>query len=298
MTNSYHTPINLNAPANSATINSPLGQLDAAILQLFTGGPYFSFKFDNSNTYQINSGSIGINGDLFIYVQSESGSSDDLHTINDTVNNHILFLKPNLGETITLTDTGNILNTPVELTDSQVAMLVYVDTVWHIIGINGDSGGGGGTPYTPSIAILRDEKSSGTNGGSSAASTWNNRTINTEVSDIKNIVTLASNQFTPIAGTYKIDVSAATHGGGGVHKLRLYNVTQDAVVAYGLNGRGPTQSQAYPTTLKTIFTANGTDAYRIDHYTNAAVANTGLGFPTSITGVNEVYLELILEKID
>lgn len=297
MTTNYHTPIQLNAAGNSAVVNSPLGQLDAAITNILTGvTPFNIFRFSNDNTYLISGGEININGDLFVYVESESGTSDDLDTINTNFSNHIVFIKPVNGHTITLTSAGNINNTPVELEETQVALLLFVDNEWYIIGIT-DSGGGG-TPYTPSIAILRDEKASGTNGGSSAASTWNNRTINTEVSDIKNIVTLASNQFTPIAGTYKIDVTAATHGGGGVHKLRLYNVTQDTVVSYGLNGRGPTQSQAYPTTLKTIFTANGTDAYRIDHYTNAAVANTGLGFPTSITGVNEIYLELVLEKID
>lgn len=297
MTTNYHTPIQLNAAGNSAVVNSPLGQLDAAITNILTGvTPFNIFRFSNDNTYPISSGEININGDLFVYVESESGTSDDLDTINTNFSNHIVFIKPVNGHTITLTSAGNINNTPVELEETQVALLLFVDNEWYIIGIT--NSGGGGTPYTPSIAILRDEKASGTNGGSAAATTWNARDLNTEVSDTKNIVSIASNQFIPIAGTYKIQVSAAVHQGVGVNRLRLYNVTAASAVSYGLNSRAPSVNQSIPATLSTIFTANGTDAYRIEHYTNSAQATNGLGFPLSLPNINEVYLEVILEKID
>lgn len=293
MTTQYHTPIQLNAAGNSSVINSPLGQLDAAIITLQTGGPFSALKFDNSNTEIISSGEITVSGDLFTYIESESGTSDDLDTINDSVNNHILFIKPVSGHTITLTNSGNINNTPVDLEDTQIALLVYENSQWYIIGISETSV----TPYTPSIAILRDEKASGTNGGSAAATTWNARDLNTEVSDIKSIVTISSNQFVPIAGVYKITVNANVHQGVGLNRLRLYNVTGASAVSYGLNSRGPAVNQSTFASLMTIFTANGTDAYRIDHYTSSAQATNGLGFPLSL-GVNEVYMEISLEKID
>lgn len=147
-----------------------------------------------------------------------------------------------------------------------------------------------------SYAILRDEKATTTDGGGCAATTWNNRDVNTEVYDPDNIVTIAANQFTPIAGDFIITVFAPCHQGD-ENRLRLYNVTGTASVDEGLNTKsssaGATTSTAV---LCTKFTANGTDAYRIDHYTVTVRANDGLGLAVG-DGTNEVYMTIRLEKI-
>lgn len=156
-------------------------------------------------------------------------------------------------------------------------------------------GAGGGGLYT-SVAILRDEKTSATQSGASAATTWNNRDLNTEVYDPDGIVSIASNQFTPIAGAYEIFVRAAAHGSVGFHRLRVYNVTGAASVDEGMNNRGGTASEGDEATITTQFTTNGTDAYRIDHYTQSIVATNGFGAAMAL-GVNEVYMEIILRKL-
>ena len=43
------------------------------------------------------------------------------------------------------------------------------------------------------------------------------------------------------------------------------------------------------------FTANGTDAYRIDHFTGSTKATDGLGVAVS-DGSPEIYLVIVLEK--
>lgn len=154
----------------------------------------------------------------------------------------------------------------------------------------------GGSGLYTSVAILRDEKTTGTAGGSSSATTWNNRNLNTETYDPDNIVSIASNQFTPIAGDYILEAFASGYKVG-LTRIRLYNVTGAASVEEGIgqNANSPDNVNVLaPLICK--FTANGTDAYRIDHYTATAQATNGLGFAIS-DGSPECYLEIILRKL-
>ena len=149
-----------------------------------------------------------------------------------------------------------------------------------------------------SHAHLIDEKTTGTDGGTSVSTTWNARDLNTEVYDPNSIVAVASNQFTPIAGTYKLTAKAPAFRSIG-HRLRLYNVTGTAVV--GKAGPGVQTENVAGTTdnlahLTNFFTANGTDAYRIDHYTETGFGTNGLGNAVG-DGSAETYLDLVLEKI-
>lgn len=153
---------------------------------------------------------------------------------------------------------------------------------------------GGGASI--SFAILRDEKATTVAGGGCSAATWNARDLNTEVSDTDSIVSIASDEFTPISGDYLIHIAAATHDSGG-HRMRLYNVTGASSVKEGLNAKAtPASSFSTMAYLTHAFTANGTDAYRIDHYTASATPANGMGDPIS-DGSNEVYMEILLEKV-
>lgn len=185
--------------------------------------------------------------------------------------------------TITSVDTTNDKVTIVDATDNRLKLVAPTNLA------------NGSGLYT-SVAILRDEKTTGTAGGSSSATTWNNRNLNTETYDPDSIVTISSNQFTPIAGDYEITVVASTYRST-AHRLRLYNVTTATSVDEGMSLiASNADSSAGTATLFTKFTANGTDAYRIDHYTSVAQATNGLGFPTS-DGSAEVYLEIVLRKL-
>lgn len=153
-------------------------------------------------------------------------------------------------------------------------------------------GGGSVTSY----AIWADVKTNGTAGGSASATTYNARNLNTPIIDIDGLVSVSSNQFTPIANKYRIRASAPAFKTGS-HRLRLYNVTQSTVVTEGENARSgsgnDTVTHAY---IECEFEANGTDAYRIDHYTTVAAATNGLGVQLA-NGNPETYLKIYLEVI-
>lgn len=140
-------------------------------------------------------------------------------------------------------------------------------------------------------AVIGDTYSSGNNGSSPSATSWNQRTINNEQSDDDAIVALSSNEFTPVAGTYLLYVTGTTYSVQ-ENRLRLYNVTQTSVEAYGICSKNDNEQVAV--TLTHILTANGTDAYRLDHYTY----DTGgfLGIQDGVGGTAEHYLQVMMVR--
>lgn len=145
-------------------------------------------------------------------------------------------------------------------------------------------------------ARVFDQKATTTDGGAASATTWEQRDLNQET-DPDSIVSVASNEFTPISGDYVIIVHAPAYKVG-LNRLRLYNVTQTSVTAYGVNASVSTASTGNQAVavLKAILSANGTDAYRIDHYTTSAEATDGLGQAVG-DGASEIYTDILLIKI-
>ena len=82
------------------------------------------------------------------------------------------------------------------------------------------------------VALLQDQKSAGTHGGQPPnTSSYFERDLNTEVFDTGNFVSLSSNNFTLIAGTYLLQASIPAHRTNG-SKALLYNITDGTTVAY------------------------------------------------------------------
>lgn len=76
---------------------------------------------------------------------------------------------------------------------------------------------------------LQDQKTSGTNGGTSTSGSWQTHTLTTEVADTGSHCTLASNQFALTAGTYIIRGQAVLHRCDTGY-VRIQNVTDTATV--------------------------------------------------------------------
>lgn len=264
-----------------------------------------SLAVKDATTKTISSGVITI--DQFVHVvAAETGTTDDLDTINldyDTLAFNSINYRPLLaliadtGDTITLKHgTDNIdlpSDTDVDISDDAYILLFYDGTNWSIFPGTGISSSN--ELYT-AYAIIRDEKATTTAGGGASATTWNARDVNTELVDADNIVTISSNQFTPIAGDYDLFAYAPSYDTD-THRLRLYNVTGTSSVEEGQNAQANSANNVQTTAfLSCKFTANGTDAYRIDHYTLTAKATSGLGIAVS-DGSNEVYLVIVLRKL-
>lgn len=149
------------------------------------------------------------------------------------------------------------------------------------------------------FAVIEEQQAQNTAGGASTATTWTTRVLNTEVVDADSIVTLSGNQFTPIAGTYRIMVNAPFIGSAttpGSVRIRLYNVTQTSVVLVSPNHFLLT-NQGVNATLFTEFTANGTDAYAVQYYVTQSRVTNGLGAVINEASAVEHYTQALLELI-
>lgn len=192
-----------------------------------------------------------------------------------------------------------------------------------------DGAGSGSFQQVPAAAIaaagvlvfqgqlyhIRDERSSGTDGGSLTVSTWNTRVLNTENTDELSISS-PGNQMLLAAGTYYIEVTANTHFSGtsingGIQtltsKLRLRNVTDSTTLVIGqssrfqLNddsgGNNQATSLSLSTTMSGRFILAGAKSVEVQNWiTNGLSSPVTLGGKAVSSGENEIYLDVRLWK--
>ncbi len=160
------------------------------------------------------------------------------------------------------------------------------DTGW----VDPGAGGGG---ILKGVIILEDRKASGTDGGDSVAAGIVTRNLNTEVADTINRCTLAGNQFTLQAGTYRIRGRCPADRVD-QHQALLYDVT--GATYY------PGETAHTPSTLMThaeveaVVTVAGATVFELRHYTTTARIITGLGRAAS-SGQGEVYSRVSIDVL-
>lgn len=157
------------------------------------------------------------------------------------------------------------------------------------------TGGGGPGDYI----LIQDQKSSGTNGGTATAGSWQTRTLNTIVADTTGAVTLGSNQFVLPAGTYRINVRAPAVSVT-VHQCRLRNITDSSTTAlgspeYSYSANDALNAVSNYSFLTARFTISGSKTFEIQHQVGATKATYGYGVAASFD--TEIYtsVELIRE---
>lgn len=137
-------------------------------------------------------------------------------------------------------------------------------------------------------AVLEDQKAAGTNGGNSTSGSWQTRTLNTEVRDVSNLITLSSNEFTPtVAGWVEWSAPAFESSS---HQTRLYNVTDAAVTKAGSseNIRNDTTSQTRSFGGCAVVAGK---AYRVEHRVGTSKSG-GYGSAANF-GETEVYTRVL-----
>jgi hypothetical protein len=147
------------------------------------------------------------------------------------------------------------------------------------------------------IAIVREEQTVGTAGGTFTAGSDATRTLNTEGSDLDGITSLASNRFTLQAGTWLIEWSAPAYKVGR-HQSFLYNFTDTAEVERGTS-ENSASAGAYATTRSVgsaIVTIAGAKAFEIRHRCETTQAANGFGVEGSWS--TEVYTEVKITSYD
>ena len=128
-----------------------------------------------------------------------------------------------------------------------------------------------------SYAILVDQKTSGTNGGSFTSGDWRTRDLNTEIADPDGIVSISSNQFTLQAGSYLVKAHAPAYKVGR-HQIALYDITGSSYVQTGssayVDGGESVQTDSF---LTARFTCSGANVYGIRHQCGTGFNTYGFG---------------------
>ena len=135
---------------------------------------------------------------------------------------------------------------------------------------------------------VRDEQTSGTNGGTFTSGAWQTRTLNTEHADAGGHASLASNQITLAAGTYVAEIRAPARACG-FHQARLRNVTDGATELVGSSNESGTGSgQTAFSIITGKFTIASSKVFEVQHRCQATASTTGFGSANSF-GEVEVY---------
>jgi hypothetical protein len=167
----------------------------------------------------------------------------------------------------------------------------YAIVEWGGSGSSSGAGSGGTAKAMTNLLHVRDQKSNGTEGGASVAG-WNDRVLNTEVTNEIDGASLSSNQIILPAGEYYIEASAPSVTSGR-HQIRLRNVTDGTTIilgqtAYGHSSYGGMSSSE----LSGKFTLSDTKTLKIEHYVGESKAEYGLGLAALDGTEDEVYTDV------
>ena len=144
------------------------------------------------------------------------------------------------------------------------------------------------------IAIFNETQASATAGGTSTATTYTKRTLNTTV--INNIgATLTTSVIALLAGTYRVFAMSPFFNSTAV-SIRLRNTTDSTTTVAGVNNYAGAAAGCYAQ-LDGTFTITGTKNFEIQYFCNNGVATNGLGVNLSSAGVSEIYTQITIEKI-
>ena len=149
---------------------------------------------------------------------------------------------------------------------------------------------------TAGYMLVRDEKTVGTEGGTSIAGI-NTRVLNTVQANTITSASLAANQVTLPAGTYLINGSAPSYIGDR-HRCFLYNITTSALALGGTSEYAPSTDQTQTRSFVVgRLTIAGTTVFELRHQIQSASTTFGLGIATNVaaTGV-EIYSVLQIVK--
>jgi hypothetical protein len=132
-------------------------------------------------------------------------------------------------------------------------------------------------PTKPYVNI-QDQKSSGTAGGTFTSGAWRTRDLNTKVTDTGSIASLASNQITLPAGTYRCHI-IATGSQVNNHQARLQDTTGAATLLRGTTARSPANGiwATSCSEVSGLFTLSVSSVLEVQHQCSTTEAADGFG---------------------
>lgn len=145
-------------------------------------------------------------------------------------------------------------------------------------------------------AIIQNELTSGTNGGTATAGAWTIIPMNTIVTDPSGIVvSLAANQFELVPGDYIVE-GMQPFQATNRSRIRLQNITGATTLALGSNGFAAGSGSYAASTFEGSFTVAASQTLEFQYRVDTTKATDGLGVQSGF-GVTEVYGQLQFQRI-
>jgi hypothetical protein len=154
---------------------------------------------------------------------------------------------------------------------------------------------------TGQVIHVRDEKSSGANGGTFTSGSYQTRTINQVVRNTITGASLASNEITLPAGTFWIEARCPAWIVN-THKAKLRNITDSSDILIGTTIQGANNSlQANAATtysfIRGLFTLSASKNLQIQHRCATTQSDTGFGQACSFGDI-EIYTDAVIWKVN
>jgi len=152
-----------------------------------------------------------------------------------------------------------------------------------------------GIPYIAS-AVLREQQTAGTDGGTFTSGAWQKRVLNTE-EDASGIVTLASGVFTLQAGTYFITGGACGYSTN-YHQTRIRNTSDNTTPIVGVKAWSSSANAGWSySNLMGFITITGSKTFELQHRCGTTRATDGFGLSSGNSGEVEVYAQVSIQRL-
>ena len=146
------------------------------------------------------------------------------------------------------------------------------------------------------VAIFRDEKTSGTNGGTGSTGAWTKRTLNATVVNNVAACSIASSVVTLTAGTYLVTASAPFYRTNSSQiKLRNTTAGSDLVLGMIAFGNSAVAGGVVNSYLQGYFTLTGSTNIEMQYWITATNASNDLGQSGGFG--TEVYATLAIQQV-
>ena len=143
------------------------------------------------------------------------------------------------------------------------------------------------------IAVIRDVKTTGTDGGTFTSGAWRTRDINNIDGDVS-FVALGTNTFTLDSGTYVVTISAPAYEVD-EHQIRLYNNTDAAVESTGAMAYSDKFAASTSTIITVVNVGAATETFKIEH--RCTTTNSTDGFGLGAAWGQSVFTQVKIEKL-
>lgn len=157
------------------------------------------------------------------------------------------------------------------------------DVEWATL-TGGGGGGGGALDYI----VIQDLKAQGTNGGVFSPGAWQTRDLNSEAVDTGGNASIASNQITLLAGTYRVRIKCPAFAVIR-HQARLFDITHSALLLRGSSEYAFDNTAQSSSEIVGRITLAGTTVLEVQHQCESSgISDLGFGNSNSFGG-GEVY---------